>query len=370
MPNVDSLMVQTRGSDFFTCESVLSYMSSIDQKFVKLDFSWSVIADDVVVRLVELYSSSLRELRLDHCMRLTRVAWTAISGCAKLRTLSIRDAQNFQNNHLEKILLNAINLEFLNLNCCIGISNESIRHVDNLKRLRHLEMPECRFIDDRVFRSLSQLSALQYLDLADLRHNINLFHRIASLKDLRTLILPRRTDGVTLECFAALCKSLRKLEVLEMGFLAPLTNADGLNFPSLNELKQLRLWCVPNFAHRAFKEAFASPKLETLELRDVSLTPVALCRAVTRYSRLKSLALLYCDSITDDDVESLLRDLPDVRGIVLLGCPQLTDRFFEALQNLCPKLTDLRVANCQTSYLGEREFLRRRWKPSLNYSFE
>ena len=366
MPNVVSFSVRSRSPEWTNCAEILSTLRALERAFVKLDFSGTDIGNNVLIDFLDLYSTSLRELRLDDCIMLSRDAWNAIPKCTELRHLSLHNARDLQAVHMEKIVSGVTKLKYLDLRGCTEIRSEGLERIHTLKHIRHLALPYCPNARG-IPTTLGEVLTLQHLDLGETEFDTATFHRLATLKNLRTLIADALSTVPTSECFAIICDSFKKLQRLEIGSIERLTDTDGRKLRLLTELTHLELRGAARFSEMAFDKGMGSAEMKTLVLRSNAIKDVSLAHVATWHRRLENLAIVFCDKVTDKGLEDLLRCEPHLQKLELHHCPRITERTLNALVNLCPRLRHLHVNECNTTRLSMSCFKSKR--PSVQCCF-
>ena len=356
MPSLESLAVE-KWSKRYICQDVPFNLESSRPNFVKLEFSGTRIRDRVLIKLLNASQKSLQDLRLDGCRKLTRETWTAVGNCVQLRHLSIPRVRDFEDRHLEKILLNAPDLEFLNLKHIRGITFQGFKSVQKLRRLRDLTMPDCSSIDDETWSTLGKFQSLRHLDFTTISCEIGGFRRIKDLKELRTLKLGSRENAITTEHFTMICENFKKLERLDIHELTAV-NGEGLHL--LEHLSHLLLRSASEFTNNTFGKGLGSQAMETISLEGATITNDALASIAARHPRLKNLELGNCGQVTDEGFEALIRAEPYLKRLQLMGCPLLTDESLRTLNSLCPSLEMLRIRNSRISEHGVDRFKKQR----------
>ena len=185
-----------------------------------------------------------------------------------------------------------------------------------------------------------------HLDIGHL--DIASFREIATLKNLRTLIISRNDVNITPECFEVICSNFRKLRRLEVQHLDNLTNADGVKLNCLKELEYLYINGEAEFTDLTSGGDVSLSALKTLVavIADV-ITGEGLVKYAARHPRLENLFIFRSETLTDDALILILGREPHLRRLGLCSCPRITDRSLEALRNLCPQLRWLGLEDCR-----------------------
>ena len=325
VPNITSFsLISTAPGNFDLQDNVLR----LNRGFVKLDFSGWNIVDRDVKRVVELYSSSLRELRLDSCFSLTTEACEAIAICSELRILCIRFA-GIEDWDLQRIRLNNPHLEHLQMTGCTLITNHGLKYLPTLKCLQHLSPPRCCQFNVDILSKLPKISTLRHLSLSNSECDMEDLRNLAFLKSLRSLGL-HCVETTLSECLAVLSENFKELDRLELW-------CSSINDSSaLDEVRR---------SGASLPTAVEDPSLPRLRSLRLSRDFTDACLAVLAPSvqNIESLSLMMCHDITDAGLESLVRCTPGLRKLELGFSEKLTARSFQILYDLCLVLRSMRL---------------------------
>ena len=114
---------------------------------------------------MDLYSDSLRELTLDGVDDFDPGTYEKIVHCAKLRRLTLYSESEFDDRDLERVLFNAPDLEYLDLQACAYTGTGSFRSIKNLRHLRRCVSPSDVEIVEDTMTKLATISTLRHIDL-------------------------------------------------------------------------------------------------------------------------------------------------------------------------------------------------------------
>ncbi|MCM2372342.1 leucine-rich repeat domain-containing protein [Aporhodopirellula aestuarii] len=180
-------------------------------------------------------------------------------------------------------------------------SDETMRHVANLKSLKELRLPGCRHVTDEGARHLSGLTNLEELDLSGTKIGNSGQVHLSSLTGLKRLEL----SGSGTEAGLKHLSSLTRLEFLSIGYSYsyPVTT-EGLQYlQGMRNLKALHLDnCEVSDASLELIAGFS--KLESLNLRSGTMTGAGLANLIG-LGNLRELNLRDCRAIGDQGLASL-----------------------------------------------------------------
>ena len=114
-----------------------------------------------------------------------------------MQRLSIQNALVLSDHQLKEIVRHVTDLEKLDVFGCAEITGAGLEDMHKLQRLRHIVLP-LDLKSREISSILGMMSTLQHLALYMSDCDIALLRDIATLNDLRTLIL--RGGGMTPEC--------------------------------------------------------------------------------------------------------------------------------------------------------------------------
>ena len=367
-PKTISLSVQNWSRENFHGRTILSCLKKLKESIVMLDFRYANLKDDEVIAIVDFYSSSLRRLLLKCCTWLTQSAWSTIPKCSELQCLSLCGVLDISDHHVKEIVLHCTKLEDLDLRYCSGITVAGLMDLHRLQYLRHLGLPEN--VSSREISSiLGKILTLQYLELHMIDCDIAFFREIATLRNLRTLKLPRRSDrAITPGILDVICKNFRKLRRLEVQFVAEFTNADAVKLNLLKELKYLYIGGGAELTDLTSDGDVSTSALRTLVVASRPVTEMALVKYAARHSNMENLFIFGYPTLTDDDFISILDREPHLRRLGMTDGLQLTNRSIRALVHLCPQLQWVSVQRCPGMTARGWSYFRER-RPSVVCSF-
>lgn len=277
--------------------------------------------------------------------------------CAKMRRLHLEGANELEDSHLERILRNARKLEVLDVSCCALLTGQSLAHIRDLGWLRNIRLYFCSGIIHEKLCGLGEFQTLQGLDFRGTQFDIRDIQSLATLKDLRTLLL---SDDMDSQSLGTICESFEKLEKLEVGSCEKLTDADGVKFATLRRLKSLRFKKGVGFTDLTFENGLGSSDMESLMLDGCPVTDVGLASIAKHHGLLEALWLSDFARITDAGVKNLLQGEPVLKDFELNACESLTDQCLAELENSCPRLRSFRLCTVPGSRLNLTRLKNRR----------
>ena len=312
MPNITSLRLECQFH--MSSEEILSGLTNLNHMLVKLHIV--VREDDRILKgLIDLYSSSLRELTLS--------------------------GDGFNERDLERVFLNVPDLEYLDIWGCYGIETNRLRSINNLRRLRHFVSPTSLKIDEDIMTELATITTLRHLDLGFSVIDGAALRQIVHLTNLESLTIHNRR--LTTECFAMICGNLEKLETLRIGQVHQLTDEAGKHLHRLKKLKHLRLSGASELTDFFFIESLGSPAMESLSIGGSSLTDTALISIGNNHPHLRELRIYGDQEFTDAGLVLFLSRETRLQTLHLGHCPRLTDRSLRALATLFPRLSWIEI---------------------------
>ena len=284
-PNATSLTVRNWADR--NSRGIPPCLRDLKQSIVKLDLTGPNIDDEGMIEIVGLYSTSLRELVLNACFLLTRRTWSTIPKCTELQRLKISDVLP-RDRQVEDIILHCRNLEKLELfGTEVKLTHAGLVDLHRLQHLRHLVLGCERSLE--IASILGKITNLEFLGLDMPGCDIAIFREIATLKNLRTLILPFTDIKVTPECFDVICNNFRKLRKLRVAYLVKLTNADAVKLNLLKELECLMIYGRAKFTDLTSNGDFCLSALKTLSVSSDVITAAALANFAARHPHLENL---------------------------------------------------------------------------------
>ncbi|TPX63420.1 hypothetical protein SpCBS45565_g06626 [Spizellomyces sp. 'palustris'] len=203
-------------------------------------------------------------------------------------------------------------LVHLNVSGWSGLSDTAIKHIGECTRLRTLILgvifENCRAVGDAVRGSRRTLEVFCVDSGVDWVCGKIVLDEMA-LTTLSVARIPLCNEGLE--------------KVLRCGRLRELCLTKQESLPCLARLGE---WCT---------------KLVTVNLAQTKFPPSTLASLKTCSSALQTLNLSFCSTLTDADLEPLVRDLPHLLSLKVDGCILLTDAPIITLLHHCPFLTDL-----------------------------
>lgn len=158
------------------------------------------------------------------------------SGLKKLQYLNLGNNEEITDEGLKH--LTGLNLIFLNLSGCNGITNDGLEVLSNLTTLRHLVLRNCDGISEDGFEHLGKLTELRELSVSgDYLNGFGLVH----LKNLPSLEHLGISNGVVKLPFDELMQHLSEFESLKRLFVQK-----SLTFEQTQELAK----AFPNLSFR------------------------------------------------------------------------------------------------------------------------
>lgn len=335
-----------------------------------------------------LFVSSLRNLKslsLKSCSKLYFAGFRRLT--EYLQNLEFLDLSNCGNldNHCLKIISNSCpNLNCLLLDGCEWVSRRGLGHICKLKKLKKLNLRDCRDLDSEEVHSLSM--SLPNLELFDIRevpfvghdtvreiatelpkikhfafggsdleffdHFTDLeytFKEIAKLKDLECIKLDVESyiGGITDSCLVQFEEELPNLKKLDMGSLEnlgvqtamslvkKLPNVESLTIVTYNEAMQFEglVWFCSQLKN-----------LKILEFGICEFTHTVLNNMVKNLGQLRSLSLS-AKKLTDSSMRSISKHLKELTSLYLDDCCCITNTGIRYLAKGMPQLQELFICD-------------------------
>ncbi|CAN0914126.1 F-box/LRR-repeat protein 3 [Linum grandiflorum] len=339
----------------------------------------------------------LKELKMDKCMKVSDVGLVKIAvGCQKLEKLSLKWCMEISDLGVHLLCVKCSNLKAIDISY-LKVTNESLHSIASLPKLEGLTMVGCPLVNDSGLGFLSSGSSLKEIDISRcegvsssglvsiIRAHCNL-NRISigylpelsdalldclkNLKNLTTLvILGTQVSDAVLRSISIGCKSLHEIALSKC---TGVTNA-GVVQLLYRELKALDLTCcdlVTNAVIHALAESCRSlvclklescflvtdkglyhlasscVLLEEVDLTDCSGINDSGLEYLSRCSRLLTLKLGLCFSISDKGVSCIASNCSNLCELDLYRCTGIGDGTLAALANGCTRLKKLNISYC------------------------
>ena len=317
IPNITSLYVHHR----IDLRLLVSESRSLKWNLVKLNLHQCTVYDEGIIELVNQISSTLRELILRRCERLTEAAFTAIGSCSELRILILNGAGLFRDHHLEEIQLNAPHLKRLRVQPDLRITTEGLSR--SMKR--------------RMFRDPNSLSSEDPAEVA-WREAFRYFEEV-----------PTHVDGIveveSVCCRKEVLSQIASSERLRVWQLSKSSKRSRIYHEPAEFKNRLRFFQGVGFRALTVEQKGRSSSTGRLRfdftefnswrflfLECENLTDEGLASIALQYRGLQNLFLNRCNQITDVGVQSALSQSAYLRKLYLSSCSRLSDRVKLALR--------------------------------------
>ncbi|XP_003744079.1 F-box/LRR-repeat protein 2-like [Galendromus occidentalis] len=337
-PSLTSLSfcyLETSGLEY---EKRLAFFLNLELNLERLSITMAALRDNFVVKLLRKHARSLAVLEMTCCADLTHKAFEAISGCRKLRHLTLRGSVALSEEHLLKIFINCPELETFPLPNFGLISDAFLTRISKVEKVSDLCLHNYEAFTSNSLAILSRMKNLRRLKLPPFDDDGGSYEILSTLWQLRSLDLGVH-KGPSRESFNMLTQNL--LELVELAInCKDLVDTDGLKFNQLKKLRCLKILRGPNFTDRAFLRGLGSKSLRELYIRDCPLTSFGLVSITEHHTRLESLSIDRCDNLTERAVANALRHVPGLRKLAIANCERITEESLSALalEKLCPRL--------------------------------
>lgn len=191
-----------------------------------------------------------------------------ILGPVDLEYLGLQDCQRLTDESLRYISTGLTNLKSINLSFCVSITDSGLKYLAKMPSLRELNLRACDNVTDTGLAYLAENgSALTSLDASfcDKIGDPALNHVSQGLPLLKTLCLS--ACRISDEGLSQIAGALSELEVLHIGQCSRVTDT-GVNklADSLQKLRAIDLYGCTRVSHAALDRLLSLPRLKVLNL--------------------------------------------------------------------------------------------------------
>ena len=225
-------------------------------------------------------------------------------------------------------------------------------HLSKCKNLQLVNFHLCKKLTDTAVEHLSKCSQIQGVVLGHEGANFTdvAASHLARCPELRYVMLDR-CPGLTDDAAKHIVAGCPKIEGVSFHECTNLTDLAAQHLSECPQLKYVDLWLCESITDRAAEHLGKCSELIHAELRCTSATPTAVAH-LANCLQLQHLGIEFNGRNTWDDffMESDLDDLPafpSLKSLGLNGCEELTDDDIELLAGQYPQLQDLRIALCK-----------------------
>ena len=293
----------------------------------------SMLSDRTLTLSIPYFSTSLTNLNISHCFRLTDTSLDCIrKHASKLKSVNISSCTHFTSHGISQLWLGCRRLEFLRARHCPGISDavcqtiassgSSLEDRENgltLKLLKLLDFTGCRNITDAGVGLLIDSASIQVctLELAGCpRLSASAFFGFGNSVALASSLVQLNLGGLALDdsglSWLAASKS---------------TTLTRLSLAKCSGITNFGLSLLAVFVH-----------LEVLDLSH--------CQELSNdglQTFLHQLATLACEEEEDLEEETTTTNLAEIH---IKSCLNLGDSALVAIARYCPKLSQLDIRGC------------------------
>lgn len=252
---------------------------SLKKNIIYLDLTHSIITNGYsLANLV-----NLEHLNLSHVTGITEdLMQHILTNCKTIINLNIEFCQDISDKSL-KNLKHLKNLEYLNVSCIEKLTGEfMIQLAINCKRLKHLNLFNCFYIDKYNFGELGKMKNLEYLNFTVNDRNIDEYPIISIANNCHKLthlgiISTNKCINITQRAFTKLEQlvNLKELHIVKM------FNARDCLFTNMLSLRILNCSnCVKIIDSGIIKVIKTCHELESLNIFGTKVTTKSLVRAV------------------------------------------------------------------------------------------
>jgi internalin A len=262
--------------------------------------------DDCLLAIKDL--KSLELLDMQDCNLPTEKGLLVLQGFPKLRNLRMYGPNI--NDKVLSYLSGAKELRVLSLEQCSGITSAGLEHINRLPNLIELSLYGANDLKDADIEKLSPLTRLQTLDLRSTPISSLALSYLKGMKDLKSLDLSE-TSNVGNEGLEQL-QGLTNLE--DLNLWSCYIEDDGLvHLQGMTKLKRLNLDKC-NITDAGLAHVRPLKNLEFLHLGGTRVTDAGL-EHLYGLKNLRHLVVTYLSDVTDDGIEKLQKQLPDLEEI-------------------------------------------------------
>eukprot|EP01102_Stenamoeba_stenopodia_P007813 TRINITY_DN2206_c0_g2_i4.p1 TRINITY_DN2206_c0_g2~~TRINITY_DN2206_c0_g2_i4.p1 ORF type:complete len:1488 (+),score=274.93 TRINITY_DN2206_c0_g2_i4:992-5455(+) len=296
---------------------------------------------DATVQFLSQSCHLLTSLSLSNCKNISNAAFVN-NGLANLCHLDLTRCIKLTDEGIKCIVKGSKGLLSLNLTSCEGVTDAGLEYIaDSCDYINSITLTKCPKVTDIGIMVLSnKCRCLSYLDLQRCSITDEGVNAIAvnctEMKELNLSSLDKLTD----DCIQHLYK-LTQLETLILEDLR-LTELGVSSIASCSQLTTLKLSYSAGVTDQSLQKLSAQlPQLRVVDLSYCNaMTPAGLLKAIASWSKLKVLILRGFNHITTEAIEH-----PNLETLTLSWCKHLEDKAVLSLSE-CPKLTTLDLAWC------------------------
>ncbi|MFC1479041.1 prenyltransferase/squalene oxidase repeat-containing protein [Planctomycetota bacterium] len=268
------------------------------------------------LKVLNLKKSSISSKSLIHLAQKTNL---------KVLSLSWLDC-TYITDPVMKLLENFHGLQRLDLHSCKRISNNGLRSVARLKKLKVVTMNDCEKFTNTGLSYLNSMPCLETLKITDAEH-------ISAIPlSLKNLVL-NKCPSVTGE---GLAQDLVYLNIKECTNI----NDKGLtDIGRITSLEKLILHDCTNVSLKGIQGLTQVCTLKHIEIKNSLNITDEVLKAFSKCKKLETLILDKCSKVTDKGI-AWIGTISSLNHLVIPGCLNATDQGIESLMN-CKKLERL-----------------------------
>ncbi|XP_062021403.1 uncharacterized protein LOC133737968 [Rosa rugosa] len=216
------------------------------------------------------------------------------NGCPKLSKVILTGRSSITDQISVSLINLAKNLTYLDLGCCLEVSDKSLEAIGFCSWISYLSLEWCCQITDKGLGFLANGSCS---------------------KTLKTLILAW-CEGIT-DVGVSHLQRMHCLEHLNLANCGRrITDTGGVAISAISTLKKLSLIALVKVSDRTIVAlAENCLNLEVIDLSDCRLTGVSI-RAFSSHKLLQSIVLRFCN-VSGHNLEHLVRGCPSLKSVVL-----------------------------------------------------
>ncbi|XP_042861938.1 F-box/LRR-repeat protein fbxl-1-like isoform X2 [Penaeus japonicus] len=331
-----------------TFKHILEYIEENAKTLKELSFGRTTIDSESLYHLSKIPGLEIESLHLMSCDQLSKSGVDLLCQNQKsILDLDLSLCSRMTDLAVLSVCEHLTNIRKLNLRRCQGITENGIRA---LRQLKHLEELNISHLDAVTSESVEEAlgkeprPSLKLLNVASLPLGWKAVENIAaSLPNLTFLDVSMCTGGINDKSVQAICKSLIKLQTLNLSGCTAVTDI-GLAGHGLGQQEP-----VPYIAGVGLS-------LENLGVRNKGLRELNLCGCIKvtditlthalNLQELQYLNLSHCQGVGEDGLINLAHRCPSLEVLMLVDCGQTTDQVILVLSHHLRRIKTLDLQRC------------------------
>ncbi|XP_063589996.1 F-box/LRR-repeat protein fbxl-1-like isoform X2 [Penaeus indicus] len=331
-----------------TFKHILEYIEENAKTLKELSFGRTTIDSESLYHLSKIPGLEIESLHLMSCDQLSKSGVDLLCQNQKsILDLDLSLCSRMTDLAVLSVCQHLTHIKKLNLRRCQGITENGIRA---LRQLKHLEELNISHLDAVTSESVEEAlgkeprPSLKLLNVASLPLSWKAVVNIAaSLPNLTFLDVSMCTGGINDKSVQAICKSLTKLQTLNLSGCTAVTDI-GLAGHGLGQQEP-----VPDIAGTGLS-------LENLGVRNRGLRELNLCGCIKvtditlthalHLQELQYLNLSHCQAVGEEGLINLANQCPSLEVLMLVDCGQTTDQVILVLSHHLKRIKTLDLQRC------------------------